>query len=182
MTRIVVLPSAVVTVSLASNPAGPGEVLSTSTRIVLSAPGLSCAVTSAECGWSQPPVPGWPSMTRWPLIVNLKKSSAVAISSAFSTLESARGSDATNKRWPRGLFGPLSPACQIHPAPSNGASGSSSFRELSEPIHSALPQSDGSSSPIVQSAGWLQDDGLPSLSHTRTFQKHGWCERSGLPA
>ena len=53
---------------------------------MLSAPGLSWAVTSADFGWSQPPVPGWPLMTRLPLIVNLKKSSAVAISSAFSIL------------------------------------------------------------------------------------------------
>ena len=43
-----VLPPAVVTVSLASSPAGPGAAFCTSTRIVLSAPGLSWAVTSAE--------------------------------------------------------------------------------------------------------------------------------------
>ena len=58
------------------------------------------------------------------MIVNRKKSSAVAISSAFSTLASSGSrSDVTNRRWPWGLFGPLSPACQIHLAPSNGASG-----------------------------------------------------------
>ena len=133
------MPPAVVTMSLASRPAGLGEVLLTSTRIVLSAPGLSCAVTSADLGWSQPPVPAWPLMTRLPLIVNMKKSSAVAISSAFSTLASAGSrNEVTNRRWPWGLFGPLSPACQIHLAPSSGASGSSIFRAMSEPIHSAL--------------------------------------------
>jgi hypothetical protein len=41
VTRVVVCPSAVLTVSLASRPAGPGEVFWTSTRIVFSAPGLS---------------------------------------------------------------------------------------------------------------------------------------------
>ena len=97
--RVMVLPSAVEMLSLASSPAGPFAELFTSTRIVFSTPGLSWAVTLADLGWSQPPVPAWLMMTGLPLIVNRKKSSAVAISSAFSILaESGNRSVVTNRR------------------------------------------------------------------------------------
>lgn len=98
VTRVIVRPSAVVTFSFASRPAGLGDVLFTSTRIVFSAPGLSWADTSVERGRSQPPVPGPPLITRLPLIVNRKKSSPVAISSAFSIFASGKRSDVTKSR------------------------------------------------------------------------------------
>ena len=115
------------------------------------------------------------------LILKVTLPSAAISNWAFSILALAGSSTLLEKyRVPLGMLGKVSPANQIHLALSKGAGTGGSERNWSKPIQEPR-QSSFRNKPIDQSAGSLQDETLPSTSHTLNFQWQTCPELNGCP-